>query len=360
MTAAFDLLLIGAGHAHLGVLRLWAGGRRPPGRIALICPEAHVWYSGMLPGLLAGRYMAEQCRIPLAPLCAAAGVEWRPAAVAALEADTRTLRLSSGESLQGRWLSLNPGASPRAPVQEGAGMELLPVKPFPAFIARWQAWQRQPERLAILGGGAAGVELALAMARQVPALALFSATELLAGHPPALRVRALRHLQAAGVAVHERCAVERIGADALVVAGTPVWCGRRLILATGASPLPWLRTSGLACDAAGFVAIAATLQSVSHPQILAVGDCASLADTPHSGVHAVRQGPVLAGNLVHALTGAALAAYQPQRRALALLADGQGGALLSWGGLTAEGALLGRWKDCIDRRFMRRHGALER
>lgn len=359
MTESVDLLLVGAGHAHLGVLRLWAAGRRPAGRIALVSPEEHVWYSGMLPGLLAGRYAVEQCCIPLAPLCAAAGIEWRPAAATALEADTRTLRLSSGEALQARWLSLNSGAPSRAPEQEGVGMELLPVKPFPAFVARWQAWQQNPEHLAILGGGAAGVELALAMARQVPALALFSAAALLAGHPPALRQRALRHLQAVGVAVHERCPVERISGDTLVAAGKTVWRGPRLILATGASPLPWLRVSGLACDAAGFVAVAATLQSVSHPQILAAGDCASLAGTPHSGVHAVRQGPVLAGNLAHALAGEALERYQPQRRALALLADGQGGALLSWGGLTAEGVLLGCWKDLIDRRFMRRHGAIE-
>ena len=85
-----------------------------------------------------------------------------------------------------------------------------------------------------------------------------------------------------------------------------------------------------------------------------------MPDTPRNGVYAVRQGPVLAGNLAHALNGEALAAYRPQRHALALLADGQGGALLSWVGLTAEGALLGRWKDWLDRRFMRRHGAPER
>jgi len=358
MNAAFDLLLVGAGHAHLGVLRQWGVGPRPRGRIALVCPEPYVWYSGMLPGLLAGRYRAEQCRIPLPPLCAAAGVEWWPAAVTALAAETRTLRLSSGESLQGRWLSLNPGSLPGAPAQTGAGMELLAVKPFPGFIARWQAWQQRPEPLAILGGGAAGVELALALARQVPALALFSAARLLAGHPPGLRERALRHLQAAGVRVHEHCPVERVGGDVLLVAGRPVWRGRRLILATGASPLPWVRESGLACDGRGFVAIATTLQSLSHPQILAAGDCASLAATPRNGVHAVRQGPVLARNLAAALSGEPLAAYRPQRRTLALLADGKGGALLGWGGLTAEGALFGRWKDFIDRRFMRRHGVM--
>lgn len=357
MATDFDLILIGAGHAHLGVLRLWGGGRRPPGRIALVSADPYAWYSGMLPGLLAGRYALEQCRIALQPRCDAAGIEWLAAEVVALDAETRTLYLADGGSLRGRWLSLNPGA--RLPVleQSGDAIEVLPVKPFAGFIARWQAWRGQPEPLAILGGGAAGVELALAMAPQVPELSLFCATELLAGHPPALRGRALRHLQAAGVQVHEHCLIERIRGEVLEADGRPVWQGTRLILASGVSPLPWLGASGLALDERGFVTVAATLQSFSHPHILAAGDCASLPGTPHSGVYAVRQGPVLAGNLAHALGGEALDSYKPQAHALALLTDGRGGALMSWAGLTAEGALFGCWKDFLDRRFMRLHGA---
>lgn len=357
MTAEFDVLLVGAGHAHLGVLRRWAGGLRPRGRIALVSPEPYAWYSGMLPGLLAGRYALEQCRIALRPLCAAAGIDWLEDSVTALEADTRTLSLAGGTACRARWLSLNPGAEPPMPAREDGAMEVLPVKPFAGFVARWTEWRARPAPLAILGGGAAGVELALAMAAQVPALTLCSAVRLLGSHPPALRSRALRHLQAAGVRVLEHCAVERIRGDALEADGRTVWRGGRLILASGARPLPWLVDSGLAVDAHGFVAIDGTLQSVSHLQILAAGDCASLAATPHSGVYAVRQGPVLANNLAQALAGRSLQTYHPQRHALALLADGRGGALMSWAGLTAEGALLGRWKDFLDRRFMRLHSA---
>lgn len=355
MTAEFDLLLAGAGHAHLGVLRRWADGHRPPGRIALLCPEPYAWYSGMLPGLLAGRYAVEQCRIALQPLCAAAGIDWLQDAATGLEADTRTLLLAGGRACRGRWLSLNLGGQPPAPAQDGTAMEVLPVKPFAGFISRWSAWRTQPAPVAILGGGAAGVEVALALAPQVPSLTLYSAERLLGGHPPALRERALRHLHGAGVQVHEHCGIERIREDALESAGRAVWRGGRLILASGARPLPWLVGSRLVVDGRGFIAISATLQSVSHPQIFAAGDCASLAATPHSGVYAVRQGAVLAANLAHALGGQPLDAYRPQRHDLALLADGRGGALMSWGGLTAEGALLGRWKDFLDRRFMRLH-----
>jgi pyridine nucleotide-disulfide oxidoreductase family protein len=355
VTAHFDLILAGAGHAHLGVLRLWAQGRRPAGRIGLVGPVAHAWYSGMLPGLLAGRYRAEHCRIALGPLCAAAGVELLQGQIDGLDADSGTLQLSDGRAYSADWLSLNVGSQPAGLAVQEPGMELLPVKPFEAFVDTWQRWQRAPQALALLGGGAAGVELALAMAPRVPALTLFSRSPILSGHPAALRRRALRHLASAGVTVGEGVDVGCARADALVGGDEVIWRGQRAVVATGASALPWLRGGGLACDAGGFVRIAATLQSLSHPRVLAVGDCASHAAMPRNGVYAVRQGPVLAANLQAALSGQPLQPFRPQRNALALLADGRGGALLSWAGLTAEGRWLGRWKDHLDRRFIARH-----
>lgn len=359
MTERFDLLLVGGGHAHLGVLRQWLEQSPPAGlpgrRIGLLNPEPYAWYSGMLPGLLAGRYQPEQCRVPLQGLCRASGVELVSGSVASLQAQTGELTLEDGRQLAANWLSLNVGSLPKALPTESADMQVLPVKPFGTFLDTWQHWQVSPKPLAILGGGPAGVELALAMAPGVPQLTLISAGSLLAGHPPKLRERARRHLAKAGVPVQEGVAVDALRGDSLWVGERQVWSGPRLILATGASPLPWLASTGLACDAQGFIRIGATLQSESHPQIFAAGDCASLNHTLRNGVYAVRQGPVLAFNLAAALSGQPLRAYVPQRRALALLADGQGGALLSWSQLTAEGRWLGRWKDYLDRSFIHRH-----
>ena len=359
VTDRFDLLLVGGGHAHLGVLRQWLQQSVPAGllagRIGLLNPGPYAWYSGMLPGLLAGRYQPEQCRVSLAELCRALGVELISGSVASLKAQTRELTLEDGRQLSANWLSLNVGSLPKPLPTEGADMQVLPVKPFGAFLECWQYWQASPQPLAILGGGAAGVELALAMAAGVPQLTLISAGQLLAGHPPKLRERALRHLARAGVQVQEGVAVDVIRGDSLWAGEQQVWNGPRLILATGASALPWSAATGLACDPQGFIRIGATLQSESHPQLFATGDCASLNHTLRNGVYAVRQGPVLAFNLAAALSGQPLQAYLPQRRTLALLADGQGGALLSWAQLTAEGRWLGRWKDQLDRRFIRRH-----
>ena len=355
MSQGFDLLLIGAGHAHLGVLRLWLSGQRPAGRIGLISEGPCSWYSGMLPGLLAGRYNAEQCRVALQPLCAALDIELFEGRVGALNAKSCCVSLEDGRRLDSRWLSLNVGSQPAVLSASDGTVEQLPVKPFARFLDGWSRWQTDPQPLAIVGGGAAGVELALALAVQVAGLSLLSSGLLLQGHPAALRRRALLHLARAGVQVQEGVAVDAIHGDALHAGGQIVWSGPRAILATGATALPWLHGSGLDLDSRGFVRIGATLQSLSQPKIFASGDCASLAQIPRSGVYAVRQGPVLAGNLAAALSGKHLTSYLPQKRALALLADGRGGALMSWAGLTAEGALLGWWKDRLDQGFIRAH-----
>src|SRR5574343_163706 len=144
---------------------------------------------------------------------------------------------------------------------------------LPQAGRRWLAERR---RMALLGGGAGGVELALALADQVPALALFCGGTLLDGLSPGLRLRALGHLRQRGVQVREHCPIGRIEDDWLLSGDEPVWRGRRLLLASGARPWPWLAASQLATDAAGFIAIRPTLQSESHAQIFAVGDSASL------------------------------------------------------------------------------------
>lgn len=357
MNTDFDLLLAGAGHSHLGVIRQWASRDRPMGRIGLVSAEPHAWYSGMMPGVVAERYQPRQCRVALPKLCAAADVEFVQGTIVALQPETPELLLATGVSLRSTWLSLNLGSLPWVPEQTGDGMEMLSVKPFADFIRRWQQWEEAPEPVAVLGGGAAGVELALAMSGRVPAISLFTAGELLVDHAPRLRRLALRHLGAAGVTVSEHTPIHSVDGNTLIGNGEQCWRGRRLVVATGPSPLEWLRESGLRLDGQGFVEVSPSLQSRSHPHVFASGDCASMPGAARNGVHAVRQARVLATNLCLVAIGQPLRRYHPQAHTLALLADGQGGAMLSWAGLAAEGEVFGVWKNHLDLSFMRRHGA---
>ncbi|WP_417663365.1 FAD-dependent oxidoreductase [Pseudomonas sp.] len=351
----YDLILVGAGHAHLGVLRRWAMLERPPGRIALVSADPQAWYSGMLPGLLAGRFSAQDCAVELQPVCRAAKVDLIIGQVASISAEQRRVTLAEGRELNAQWLSLNVGGQIAPLAQQGDVMHCLAVKPFAQFLVGWQQLQQSPKPLAIIGGGAAGVELALALADKVPQLSLFCAGKLLAGHSPGLHLRAIGALRQRRVRLREYSPVSRIEDDQLFSEGELVWRGERVLLATGAQALPWLGQSGLQCDARGFVQVLPTLQSQSHGQVFAVGDCASLPGVRKSGVYSVRQGPVLAHNLMAALREQPFKNYRPQKNSLALLATGDGGALLAWRGLSAGGQIYGRWKDYLDQSFIRRH-----
>ena len=353
------LILAGAGHAHLVTLHDWLhSGYRPPEGTLLLSPSTHAWYSGMMPGLVAGRFTADQCAIELAPLCQACGVSLQIGSMRALEADSQRLHLDHGEPLQAEWLSLNVGSIPPAPLIQNSLVEVIPAKPFPAFHRAWSSWMQgpAPARLTVLGGGAAACELALALHQSLPGSSVnMICSRLLTEHPARLGRRMRSLFKARAIGLIEGHKVTHLAGDQLFADEQPLLATDAVILATGASAHDWQAASGLDCEKSGFIRVSPTLQSLSHPGILASGDCASVPGALRSGVLAVRQGAILAANLPALLEGRALTAYQPQNKALALLATADGGALMSYGQQVAGGRLAGIWKDYLDLGFMRRH-----
>ena len=223
---------------------------------------------------------------------------------------------------------------------------------------------QRPIDAVLIGGGAAGVELALALAWRLRHDAspdcrvtlVAGAERVLAGFGPTVRERALAALRRARITVLNEDCVEVAADHVRLAGGTRVACDAPL-LAIGASAPTWLATSGLALDELGFVATGPTLQSTSHPAVFAAGDVASRVDHPHpkSGVYAVRAGPPLALNLRRFVGGGELVPYTPQRRTLYLLSLGEKRAIGSWGGWSAQGRWVWHWKDRIDRGFIGRY-----
>lgn len=364
------LLLIGGGHAHLGVLEQIARERPQQLEVTLVTPYERQLYSGMLPGWIAGHYeRIDEFAIALAPLTARAGAQLRLARIERIDLEARAAFDDRGGMHAFDVASIGIGPTTDLDAIPGALDHAVPFRPLEHFVETWQqqylhmlTHQGETTQVSVIGGGAGGVELALAIAWRLRMMdgavrvQLVSGPHLLPGLGGRARTLALKALQAARVRVVQHTAV-RFEPHLIALEDGSTLASDINLLATGAAPEAWPRESGLAVDAAGFIAVDEYLRSTSHPYVFAAGDCAALTRTPRprSGVYAVRAGAPLAHNLLAALSGRKPRAWRPQSRALYLLAKGPQRAIASWGGLALEGAWVWRWKDRIDREFIRRH-----
>jgi selenide,water dikinase len=327
-------------------------------------------YSGMLPGLVAGHYSPRESHIELMPLALWAGARFVRDTVVGLDLDARTAQLASGQTEAFDILSLDVGSTPDLRVP-GAAAGVLPVKPIPHFLAGWDRLQTEAltggvRAIAVVGGGAGGVEILLAMQHRLakimhadaPRFALVTdEAAILSQHAAVVRARFGRVLVERGVVLHLASGATAVEPGTIVTTHGRRIAVDRIVWATSACAAPWLAGSGLACDDDGFVQVDEQLRSTSHPFVFASGDCATQVDhrRPKSGVFAVRQGPPLAANLRRAANAVSLARYVPQRHALALITTGNKHAIASRGPFVAEGDWIWRWKDRIDRAFMAKY-----
>ena len=368
-----DLVLIGGGHAHVEVLRRF--GMQPEAglRITVISRDVHTPYSGMLPGLVAGHYDFDETHIDLAPLARFAGARLYHDEVIGLDLLTRQVLCRARPPVSYDLLSIDCGATPSLAIP-GASQHAVPVKPVSSFNARWEALCARVQRdgaplaIGVVGGGAGGVELLMAVRHGLARLPdvdlarlsfhlLTSSDDILPGHPRRARRLYRRELDAAGITLSTGFAVSAVEHGAVRAAD-----GRRIALdeilwVTQAAAPTWPHDAGLACDAAGFIRVDACLQSVSAPGVFAAGDVAAVEPYPRpkAGVFAVRQGPPLTANLRRAARNEALVPFRPQRRFLSLVSTGARHAVASRGPFACAGRWVWRWKDHIDRRFMRRY-----
>ena len=368
------LLLIGGGHSHVEVIRRFGLNPEPGVAVTLVSPDRHTAYSGMLPGYIAGHYRFEDCHIDLETLCRSAGVTRVAAAVTGIDLQRRIARCADGAEHAFDVVAIDSGSTPVIAGIPGAAQHGMPVKPVPAFLDYWTtlraAARNAPSdlRIVIVGAGAGGVELTLAMHNRIRGdngraqfTVISDGPTLLAAHPAGVQRRFSAVLRERGITLRLNAPVQTATADSLVLGSGEVLRADHVIWVTGAAAPAWPRECGLLTDAASFIVVNAHLQSPSHDCVFATGDIAAMPSTPRpkSGVYAVRQGPPLTENLRRALRGGTLLEYHPQRRALALISTGDPYAVASYGRLAFGGAWVWRWKDYIDTAFMQRYRVAE-
>lgn len=380
------VVLVGGGHAHVQVLKRFAMRPPPDMRLVVVVDRPIAVYSGMVPGVVAGDYRIEEALIDVMPLARRAGASVVLSAATDLDPVRRELAIEGRPPIRFELASLDVGSSVRALDLPGVAEHTLATRPIGRFVetleARLAAFARDAAgarnrgdearsgsadgavRVIVVGGGAAGCELAFTLEARLrraglrPRITLVTSdAEPLAGAPAAARRRLAARMAARGITTRTRTRIVGAEAGVLVTESGESIAGDLLVWATGAAPLAFPGHSALARDADGYLQVRDTLELVGFDGIFAVGDCARQVAhpwVPRAGVYAVRQGPVLERNLRARLEGRPLAPYRPQRDFLSLLNLGDGEALAAKWGFAFAGRAAFRLKDRIDRAFMAR------
>jgi len=375
-----DIVLVGGGHSHVGVLKRFGMKPIPGVRLTLICRDTHTPYSGMLPGYIAGHYSYDEVHIDLSRLAEFAGARFYRSEAVGLDRDNRKVLCRDRPPVPYDRLSINIGSTPQVARVTGAAEHAVPVKPIHKFNDRWLALLERVEahagltRIVIVGGGAGGVELTLAMQyrlrNELRAMGrnpdelefhLFTASDdILPTHNAYVRRSFREVLGKRGVCVHLGEEVAEVSAGRLRTTVGETLDADEIVWVTQAGGAPWLADTGVALDDDGFIRVTDTLQTETDPNIFAAGDIAHMVKHPRekAGVFAVRHGPPLARNLRRAVQGKPLRPYRPQWQWLALISTGDKYAVASRGPVGFRGNWVWRWKDWIDRRFMARFSEL--
>lgn len=374
-----DLVLVGGGHSHVAVIKGFGMKPIPGVRLTLICREIHTPYSGMLPGLVAAHYEFDEAHIDLLPLCRFAGTRLFHDAVVGLDLERKRVLCENRPPVAYDLLSINIGSTPTVSNVPGASENVIPVKPISSFIGRWQRLKDRVlkanglMKVGVVGAGAGGVEITLAtqyalermreanQARAIPEFYLFSSTDdILPTHNTRVRAKFRRVLAERGVHVCTGKSVVEVGPSWLRCEDGSEFTLDEILWVTQAGAASWPGESGLQVDAGGFIRVADTLESISHPGVFAAGDIAAVVNHPRekAGVFAVRQGKPLESNLRRALLGRPLKPFAPQRKFLSLISTGDKYAIASRGNWSLEGRYVWKLKDWIDRRFMTKYNAL--
>lgn len=377
MSAARQLVLVGAGHTHVQVLSAFAKERPRGVDVSVVVDDPVAMYSGMATGYVAGQYDRGDLEIDARPLARACGAALAVSPCVRVDAAARRVELEDGRSIAYDVASFDIGSTVRGRGRPGVVEHAIPTRPLRGLIDRVdEVVERaralggaRPFRLVVVGGGVAGVELSLTFqvrlrdaADAPPAITLLDAgPRVLDGAPDALARRARRILERRGVRTRGNAAVAGVDATGVTLEDGARLAADAVVWVTGPASHSLFRDSGLSHDD-GYLRVRSTLQSMDHDELFAAGDCVSLVDhpdTPKAGVYAVREGPILIQNLRAALRGIvdgdgapALRSYRPQRGFLTLLNLGDGRALGTKWGLAFEGRWAMWMKDRIDRRFV--------
>ena len=360
------LVIVGAGHAHLTVLKnlgmLSNGGHR----ITVVNSSALHYYSGMGPGMLSGIYSPEEIRFDVKRMSEEGGADFIEDNVVRIRPREKTIKLRTGNEISYDVLSLNTGSYVPAVESISPDETVFTVKPIEKLLTARRRLIEDLEAkdlsIIVIGGGPTGVEVAGNLARIAEnrsgrcRITLVAGKRLLPEFSGRVRKYALKSLTSRQIEVIEEARMLAIKDGAAELSNNQILEYDYVFMAVGVRPSPLFEDSDLPTGPDGGMLVNQFLQAVDHPELFGGGDCISFEPQPLAkvGVYAVRQNPILLHNLLSALNGGELQEFVPQDTFLLALNMGDGTAVVRWHSLVWGGRLGFILKDYIDRKFMKK------
>lgn len=357
-----DIILLGGGHAHSLLLKEFMHRPLHNARLFVVEPKVTVAYSGMLPGFIAGIYQKQDLEIDILRLSERAGATLILDAAHKIDPKAKKLYFEKRAPITYDILSINIGINTILNGLAGFTQFGQAVKPLGAFAERWHHIVKSghiPPNICIIGGGIAGVELALACAyahrnSSTYRVRIIEKTTLLSSAPHRLKQKLFKILAAQkNIEIFENTHPIALSQNSVTLEDGRVIPADFTFSTTGANPYKFLQESGLTNEQ-GFLVTHKNLALKNHSNIFGVGDCAVIetAPRPRAGVYAVRAAPILANNLRAHLAQKPLRNFHPQKDFLKLVYLGGKNCIANRGKWVFSGPSMWRLKDWIDRRFM--------
>ena len=360
-----ELVLVGGGHANIQVLKSF--GMRPIAglRVSLISDVINAPYSGMLPGFVAGEYSYDEMHINLVQLANFANARFIKTNITSIDTLNRQIHCEGRPEISYDLISVNTGITPDFGDIIGAREHCIAVKPISHFLSHLpnlDATVTSPtDVIAIIGSGAAGIELAFAFRARFnqknikPKITIIGSAERFFPTLPKKCHQAIyEQCKKADIEVHLGHAATQVSNKVVTLNSGVQLAASHTFLVTGAKPSEWLNSSSIDLTSDGYIEVNNAYQSISNNRVFAGGDIAKIKHQPRprSGVFAVRAGPILAKNLRLALEGMAVQPHQPQSRYLSLIMLGNGTVMALWDRFYISAKWLWPVKKWIDQKFI--------
>lgn len=353
------LVLVGGGHVHLYIIKQIISKGLPGVEVVVISPSLYQYYSGMVSGFVEGIYELADLRIDVKALATLAKCTFIKHRVADVYPFKKVVRMENGSELKYDAISFDIGSLTAHTNIPGVKDFATSIKPN-YFFPQVREIMHQAEEPVVVGGGIAGVEMALALQawrinnnKRDPVTLLSSGT-LLNNKKVKVRNKIRQLVNEKGIQIYENQRVEEI-TEQHIRTKIKLFDYDQVLWLTGPKASPLFDQAGLPTDEQGFLLVNSNLQVPDHPSIFGAGDCITIDNNlrlPKNGVYAIKQAPILWDNLKSFLNQQKLKPFKSQTHFLSILSTGNRKGFLMYGEFVASGSFAWYLKHKIDKNYI--------